>query len=66
MIIYFQETRSNHVLSGLIAFCVLWGEFMRYYIMFGITLILCLIIVFYTPYLGIYRKNVNIKFDFDD
>ena len=39
---------------------------MRYYIMFGITIILSLLIIFYTPYLGIYKKKVTIKYDFND
>ena len=39
---------------------------MRYYIMFGITLLLCLVILFYTPYLGIYKNNVSIKFDLQE
>lgn len=39
---------------------------MRYYIIFGVTFILLLIILFYNPndkYLGIYNNSVNIKLD---
>ena len=39
---------------------------MRYYIIFGITIILALIIIFYNPYLGIYRNNVTIEYSFND
>ena len=38
---------------------------MRYYIIFGITLILLLIILFYNPYLGVYKDKVTIEYDFD-
>ncbi len=42
---------------------------MRFYIIFGITLILLICILFYNPngeYLGIYKENVKITYDYDD
>ena len=39
---------------------------MRYYIIFGITFILLLIILFYNPFLGVYKNNVTIEYNFKD
>ncbi len=36
---------------------------MRYIIIFGITLILCLVILFYNPYLGVYKDHITITLD---
>jgi len=40
---------------------------MRYYIIFGVTIILALLIMFYNPnskkYLGIYKKELTIEYD---
>lgn len=33
---------------------------MRYFIIFFITFILCLLILFYNPYLGVYKDNMTI------
>ena len=38
----------------------------RYIIMFGITIILALIIIFYNPFLGSYKNSVNIEYDFNE
>ena len=38
---------------------------MRYYIIFGITLILLLIILFVNPYLGVYKGEVTIEYNYD-
>lgn len=42
---------------------------MRYYIIFGITFILLLIILFYNPnskYLGVYKDKITIEYNYDD
>ena len=39
---------------------------MRYYIIFGITFVLLLFILFYNPYLGVYNGSVTIEYSFDD
>ena len=39
---------------------------MRYIILFGITIILALFIMFYNPYLGIYKDQVTIEYDFKE
>ncbi len=39
---------------------------MRYYIIFGITFILLLFILFYNPYLGVYNDSISIKYEFND
>ena len=36
---------------------------MRYIFIFSITLILCLIIIFYNPYLGVYKDSITIVLD---
>lgn len=36
---------------------------MRYIIIFGITTIILLFILFYNPYLGVYKDYINISFD---
>jgi energy-coupling factor transporter transmembrane protein EcfT len=66
MIIYFRKTQINQVLSGLIAFCVFGGlmkGYIRYFIIFGITLVLTLIILFSNPFLGTYKNKMTIKYD---
>lgn len=39
---------------------------MRYYIIFGITIVLLLFILFYNPYLGVYSDSITIKYDFNE
>ena len=39
---------------------------MRYYIIFGVTFILLLIILFYNPYLGIYKDSISIEYNYDN
>ena len=39
---------------------------MRYYIIFGITFILVLIILFYNPFLGIYKDNITIEYNYNE
>lgn len=39
---------------------------MRYYIIFGITIILALIIMFYRPFLYEYSNSVTIEYNFED
>ena len=39
---------------------------MRYFIIFGVTFVLLLFILFYNPYLGVYNDSVTIKYDFND
>ena len=39
---------------------------MRYYIIFGVTLLVVLFILLYNPFLGIYKNNVTIQYNFDD
>ncbi len=36
---------------------------MRYYIIFGVTLVLLAIILFVNPFLGVYKNEVNIEYD---
>ena len=36
---------------------------MRYILIFGITLILALFIIFYNPYLGVYKDTITINLD---
>ncbi len=36
---------------------------MRYIIIFSITFILCMFIIFYNPYLGVYDKSITIYLD---
>ena len=36
---------------------------MRYYIIFGITIFLALIIMFYRPYLGVYKNQITIEYN---
>lgn len=43
--------------------------YVRYYIIFGVTFILLLFILFYNPnskYLGIYENQLTIEYDYDD
>lgn len=39
---------------------------MRYFIIFGITLILVLIILFFNPFLGTYNNTVTIEYSYND
>lgn len=42
---------------------------MRYYIIFGVTFVLLLIILFYNPsskYLGVYKDKITIEYNYDD
>ena len=39
---------------------------MRYYIIFGVTAVLLLIILFYNPYLGVYENSITIDYNFND
>ena len=39
---------------------------MRYYIIFGITIVLVLIILFFNPFLGVYNKKVTIEYSFNE
>ena len=36
---------------------------MRYYIIFGITIIISLFIMFYNPYLGVYKDSFTINYE---
>jgi len=38
---------------------------MRYYIIFGVTLIITLFILFYNPFLGVYKNQITIEYDFN-
>ena len=38
---------------------------MRYFVIFGFTLVLVLIILFYNPFLGIYKNNITIEYNYD-
>ena len=39
---------------------------MRYIIMFSITILLAVIIIFYNPFLGVYKNNVTIEYDYSE
>ena len=39
---------------------------MRYFVIFLVTLVLALIILFYNPFLGVYKNNVTIEYDFNE
>ncbi len=64
----FSETRNNHVLSELVVFWCkkmyyYYGDNMRYYIIFGITLVIALIILLYPQkYLNRFNNKVTIDY----
>ncbi len=39
---------------------------MRYFILFFITIVLTLFIMFYNPYLGVYKDKLTIEYDFNE
>ena len=39
---------------------------MRYIVIFGVTIIMVLIILFYNPYLGVYKDQITIEYSFDE
>ena len=39
---------------------------MRYFIIFGITIVLVLIILFYNPFLGVYKNTITIEYNYND
>ena len=66
MINFFRETQNNHFLSGMVVFGCYKGEIMRYFIIFGVTFILLLFILFYNPYLGVFKDSVTIEYDYHE
>lgn len=38
---------------------------MRYFILFGVTFILAMLIIFYKPYLGVYQDSITIEYNYD-
>ena len=39
---------------------------MRYYIIFGVTLVLVLIILFFNPFLGVFKNQITIEYNYND
>ena len=39
---------------------------MRYFLIFGITIIIALFIMFYNPYLGVYKDQITIEYSFSE
>lgn len=38
-------------------------KYLRYYILFGVTAVISLFLIFYNPYLGVYEDRITIEYD---